>query len=127
MIIRNEINQTAVGEFVKSSPETGTQNFHPTARFVGFAGHFPNYPIMPAMLQILFGITVAEKVLDTSLTMKKLDKAKFMVQIKPDEIINVRCLIKHPADDRESEIQANITIRAAEKKVATMTLWLEPT
>jgi len=125
MMIREEINQTAVGEFVKSSPEIGTQNFHPTAGFVGFAGHFPDYPIMPAMLQIIFGIVVAEKVLDTSLTMIKLDKAKFMVQIKPDEIINVSCRIKRPTGNLESEIQANITIMAAGKKVATMTLWLE--
>jgi 3-hydroxyacyl-[acyl-carrier-protein] dehydratase len=124
-MIREEINQTAVGEFVKSSPESGSQNFHPTAGFVGFAGHFPDYPIMPAMLQILFGIIVAEKVLDTVLVMKKLDRAKFMVQIKPDEIITVSCRISRPAD-HESEIQAKSTIMAAEKKVATMTLWLEP-
>jgi len=126
MMIRDKINEIAVGEFVKSSPETGTQNFHPTARFVGFAGHFPDYPIMPAMLQIIFGIVVAEKVLDTGLTMKKLDRAKFMVQIKPNEIINVSCRIKRPTGNRGSEIQSNITITAAEKKVATMTLWLEP-
>ncbi|HIE08112.1 MAG TPA: hypothetical protein EYP64_08710 [Desulfarculaceae bacterium] len=126
MMIRQEINQTAVGEFAKTSPETGSQNFHPKAGFVGFDGHFPDYPILPAMLQILFGIVVAEKILETDLVMKKLDKAKFMAQVKPDEIINVSCRISRPAGDWKSDIQAKITITAAEKKVATLTLWLEP-
>lgn len=126
MMIRREINQTAVGEFAKTSPETGSQNFHPKAGFIGFDGHFPDYPIMPAMLQVLFGIVVAEHILETDLVMKKLDKAKFMVQVKPDELINVSCRISRPAGDRESDIQAKVTITAAGKKVATMTLWLEP-
>ncbi len=126
MIIRREINQTAVGEFTKTSPETGSQSFHPGAGFVGFDGHFPDFPIMPAMLQVLFGIVVAERILETDLVMKKLDKAKFMVQVKPDDLINVSCRISRPAGDRESDIQAKVTITAAGKKAATLTLWLEP-
>jgi len=126
-MIRVEIEKTALTDINLSGPNSGTQEFRPTADFIGFNGHFPDYPILPAMLQVLFGVLVSEKILGEKLILKKLDKAKFMAQIKPDEKIAVTCKIIQPTPDNPKiEIKAKITITAAEKKAASMVLLLEP-
>ncbi|MCK5681424.1 hypothetical protein KAI46_11505 [bacterium] len=125
-MIRQEIEKYTFGELHKSGPETGSQRFRPTIDFIGFSGHFPDFPILPAMLQILFGVIVTEKILATKLVLKKLDKAKFMLQIKPDEIITVTCKTSHsPPESQEHAIKSKVTIMVAEQRAATMTLFLE--
>ena len=124
-MIRCEIEKTALADIDISGPDTGSQKFRPTADFVGFNGHFPGYPILPAMLQVLFGLLVSEKILGKKLILKKLDKAKFMAQIKPEETIAVSSKIVQTSSN-ETGIKAKVTITAAGKKAASMTLLLEP-
>ena len=59
--------------------------------FVGFAGHFPNYPIVPAVVQILMAQLVAEQHLDSSLQLGSVDRCKFQRQLKPLDLIDVYC------------------------------------
>lgn len=126
-MIRDEIEKTALADIDISSPDTGSQKFCPAADFIGFNGHFPDYPILPAMLQVLFGVLVSEKILGKKLILKKLDKAKFMVQIKPEETIAVTSKIIQTAPDKPGTgIKARVTITVAEKKAASMTLLLDP-
>ncbi len=126
-MIRSEIEKTALADIFLSSPDTGSQKFRPTVDFVGFNGHFPDYPILPAMLQVLFGVLVSEKILGKKLVLKKLDKAKFMTQIKPNETIVVNSKITQITPDKpETGIKAKVTITVAEKKAASMTLLLDP-
>jgi 3-hydroxyacyl-[acyl-carrier-protein] dehydratase len=126
-MIRDEIEKTALADIKMSGPDSGSQKFCPAADFIGFNGHFPDYPILPAMLQVLFGVLVSEKIMRKKLILKKLDKAKFMLQIKPEEMISVTCKIIQTAPDRtETGIKAKVTITVAEKKAASMTLFLEP-
>lgn len=124
-MIRDEIEKSALTDINLSGPNLGTQKFRPDADFIGFNGHFPGYPILPAMLQILFGVLVSEKTLGKRLILKKLDKAKFMAQIRPEETISVTCkIISTPPV--ETEIKVKVTITAAQKKAASMTLFLQP-
>jgi len=128
-MIRSEIEKTALADIEISCPGSGSQQFCPTADFIGFNGHFPGYPILPAMLQVLFGILVSERILEKKLTLKKLDKAKFMAQIKPEETIVVTSKITQTSPGEtgtETGIKAKVTITAAGKKAASMTLLLEP-
>jgi len=59
--------------------------------FVGFAGHFPNYPIVPAVVQILMAQVVAEQHLDSSVQLCAVDRCKFHRQLKPLDLIDVYC------------------------------------
>ena len=127
MMIRREIDKTAISEFSRTAPDTGSQTFRPPADFSGFSGHFPGFPIMPAMLQVLLGVIVVEKLCRNGLHIKRVDKAKFMAQIKPGDTLTVNCRIRQPetATATATEIKAEVTIFTAEKKVTSMTLRLE--
>ena len=131
-MIRDEIEKLALTEINLDSPDSGSQQFCPGAAFIGFHGHFPGYPILPAMLQVLFGVLVTEKILAAKLILKKLDKAKFMTQIKPEETLTVSCKIiqpsaKNPAKAMSTaEIKTQVTILVKEQKAASMTLLLIP-
>lgn len=61
------------------------------ASFVGFSGHFPGYPIVPAVVQIFMAQLVAEQYLRVSKTIGSVERAKFLRQLKPDDAIDVCC------------------------------------
>lgn len=125
-MIRNEIEKTALESANISAPDTGSQRFRPGNDFIGFDGHFPDYPILPAMLQVLFGVLVSEKILAEKLILKKLDKAKFMLQIKPEETITVNSkIIRATQNQPDGGIKAKVTITVAEKRAASMILFLD--
>ena len=119
------LQNTAQEKLVTNEPDSGRQSFCPAADFIGFDGHFPDYPVLPAMLQILLGIIVSEELYGTKLALQKLDKAKFMAQIHPGQTITVSCrLIRPTAEEPQPTIKARITIAAEEQKAASMTLFL---
>lgn len=60
-------------------------------RFVGFSGHFPGYPILPAFVQVFMAITVIEEWKGRPFRLSSLEKAKFHIEIKPDWEIDVQC------------------------------------
>jgi 3-hydroxyacyl-[acyl-carrier-protein] dehydratase len=59
--------------------------------FIGFSGHFPGYPILPAFVQVLIGLAVIEEWKGRPFRFFSLEKAKFHIEIKPDWEINVQC------------------------------------
>ncbi len=123
--LRQALQATATGKLIRNEPDSGFQNFCPTANFIGFNGHFPDYPVLPAMLQVLLGIIVSEELSGTRLTLQKLDKAKFMAQIQPEQTITVSCRLTRPStNESQTTIKARITIANEEQKAASMTLFL---
>ena len=107
-----------------SDEESGSQNFCLGPDFIGFDGHFPDYPVLPAMLQVLLGIIVSEDICGTRLTLQKLDKAKFMAQIRPEQNITVSChLSRADSDDPQPAIKARVIISTTKQKMASMTLF----
>jgi 3-hydroxyacyl-[acyl-carrier-protein] dehydratase len=63
--------------------------------FPGFDGHFPGYPILPAVVQILACQAVAETRLPPGFRLHRVQHAKFLKQIRPDERVLVSCRL-HP-------------------------------
>ncbi|OQY25552.1 MAG: hypothetical protein B6I37_00740 [Desulfobacteraceae bacterium 4572_35.2] len=61
------------------------------ADFVGFDGHFPDYPIVPAVVQILMAQIVAEQHLVAQLSIGAIDRSKFHRQLKPFDLIDTYC------------------------------------
>lgn len=64
------------------------------ADFVGFDGHFPGYPIVPAVVQILMAQIVAEQHLGLQLSIGAIDRSKFHRQLKPLDVIDAYCQSK---------------------------------
>lgn len=64
------------------------------ADFVGFDGHFPDYPIVPAVVQILMAQLVAEQHHGSPLSIRAVDRSKFHRQLKPNDVIDTYCQSK---------------------------------
>ena len=59
--------------------------------FLGFSGHFPSFPILPAMVQVLMARKTAEEFSGHPLNLLRLDKAKFRMRIMPEQEVEVLC------------------------------------
>ena len=102
------------------SEMVGEQSFCFDQNFIGFAGHFPEYPILPAVLQILLAQLLAEQVLGLPLTVISLTRAKFVRQLCPGDQIDIHlsCREKDGAWHCASELQV------AGQRAASFTLLL---
>ncbi|TRZ93166.1 3-hydroxyacyl-ACP dehydratase [bacterium] len=59
--------------------------------FPGFSGHFPGYPIVPAIVQIMTARALIEDCHGAPLRLLAVEGAKFMMQLRPGEEIRVTC------------------------------------
>jgi len=67
------------------------QSYCLAPEFVGFSGHFPGYPIVPAVVQILMAQVLAEQFLMDGQAVRSIERAKFHRQLKPLDVIMVSC------------------------------------
>ena len=89
--IKKEIISSAVSRIEKSEADTIKQRYRFSPDFIGFAGHFPGNPILPAFVQILMALTLTEGHKGCRLKAASVEKAKFRIPIQPDREIEVAC------------------------------------
>ena len=82
--------------------------------FIGFSGHFPGYPVLPAFVQVLTALTMAEEVRGRPLELISIIKAKFRIEIHPGGEVEVQY--------RERTIKGEAGIEAT----LTVARWLSP-
>ena len=58
--------------------------------FIGFQGHFPQYPVLPAFVQLLLGQCAVTMRNARNWRLLRIQKAKFLKTIRPGQTINVR-------------------------------------
>ena len=87
--MRQAINQAALAP-AELTGDSGHQQFRFAEDFIGFSGHFPGYPILPAILQTLLAQVLAEQLVGQPLEFLGLEKAKFSRQLRPGDEITVR-------------------------------------
>lgn len=92
--MRQDILAARLGEF-DSLGDAFTGRFRFGDDFVGFAGHFPGYPLLPAVVQILVGQLVAEaleqKKSGATPSVSAVEKAKFVREVRPGEEVLAEC------------------------------------
>lgn len=86
--MRNALRQAALAP-ARLTGDSGTQSFSFSESFIGFSGHFPDYPILPAILQTLLAQLLAEQLVGEPLQFLSLVRAKFTRQLRPQERIDV--------------------------------------
>ena len=89
--IKQEIIASAVGGIDTPGADALKQPYRFSADFIGFCGHFPGYPILPAFIQILTAVNLIEHHERRELKIATVEKAKFHKPIKPDHKIEVEC------------------------------------
>jgi len=92
--VKQEIVSSAVDEIEVTAPGTVNRRYCFSEDFIGFSGHFPGYPILPAFVQILTALTLAEEQRGYSLELASVENAKFHIQLRPGQEIKVECTEK---------------------------------
>ena len=89
--LKRAIITSAVGRIEELPADTVKQRYRFAPDFMGFSGHFPGYPILPAFIQILTAMTVIEQHRDCRLQVSSVQKAKFHIPLHPHQEIEVEC------------------------------------
>lgn len=90
--------------------------------FIGFSGHFPEYPLVPAVVQVMMAQHTIDQALgqafDRPTTLRQVSHAKFLAQIFPDSLVRVRV-------ERKDADTWHCTLLLGETKAAQFGLKLE--
>ena len=87
-VIRKAIRQAALTS-LQVDGDQACQQYRFGEDFPGFSGHFPDYPVLPAVLQSLLAQMMAEELVGRPLRCTTLQQAKFTRQVRPDELLDV--------------------------------------
>ena len=96
--LKDEIAAAALGPLTRPAPATVAGRFRFGPEFGGFGGHFPDLPILPAIVEVLAAVTVAEAAAGRPLTLVGVRQGRFLIKVAPDQEIEVRCHERAGAD-----------------------------
>jgi 3-hydroxyacyl-[acyl-carrier-protein] dehydratase len=119
--LQKAIEQGALNAPQACETDSVCRSFRFGKEFAGFDGHFPDYPILPAVAQIQMILSTAQMVLKTPVNLLGVLNAKFMIPIKPEQEIVVKCHLMESAQG--VEVKARLTL--GPDLAATFTLQLE--
>jgi 3-hydroxyacyl-[acyl-carrier-protein] dehydratase len=88
--LRRGIRASAAGEIARTGPETVARRYRFAPGFIGFSGHFPGDPILPAIVQVCAVVSLAEEESGKALRLAAVRSAKFLSPIRPDEDVWIR-------------------------------------
>ncbi|MBN2419616.1 MAG: hypothetical protein JXL81_09550 [Deltaproteobacteria bacterium] len=94
-----------LGAEKKDSPSEIECDFSFDKDFIGFLGHFPGYPILPGVLQLLLAQILIEKQNGCNISVTGILKAKFLSEIRPNDRITVQCVDTEVNDSKVSKVK----------------------
>ena len=62
-----------------------------TELFAGFDGHFPEHPILPAIVEIMTVVSLVGEQTGCRQRLAAVEEAKFLVPVRPNQELLVRC------------------------------------
>jgi 3-hydroxyacyl-[acyl-carrier-protein] dehydratase len=102
------IRASAAGEIARTGPETVVRRYRFAPGFIGFSGHFPGNPILPAIVQVCAVVSLAEEEGGKALRLAAVRAAKFLLPIRPDEEVSIR--YRRRVDSGEDICDATISV-----------------
>jgi 3-hydroxyacyl-[acyl-carrier-protein] dehydratase len=87
----NAVKRSAIGTSQKSDPEKIAGRYCFSDDFPGFSGHFPGYPILPAVVQLIAAQCLIEEQKGHQLLLSSVQNAKFLQEIRPGNEILIQC------------------------------------
>jgi 3-hydroxyacyl-[acyl-carrier-protein] dehydratase len=94
-----EIEQCMSGLTEVAGDEVTARFLFPTG-FIGFQGHFPGNPVLPAVCKVQAAIAVLEAWSRRKVRLGEIVSAKFLAPVTSDEEIVVRCSVTMEEDGR---------------------------
>ena len=85
------VKKSALGPAQRKDPDTITCRYCFTDDFIGFSGHFPGYPILPAVVQLIAALCLIEEQKGHQLQLHSVQNAKFLQEIRPGNEILIQC------------------------------------
>jgi 3-hydroxyacyl-[acyl-carrier-protein] dehydratase len=88
--------------------------------FIGFAGHFPGYPVLPAVVQLLAVIHLVSCHRGEPVRLLSVEDARFLTPIRPGQQVDISCSLR--AGGEGQGCRAEISVEG--KRAATCSLLL---
>ena len=118
--IEESIVDSLVGTITcEGASATACYNF--SKDFQGFDGHFPDYPILPAVLQIMVGRLVCSALSEVPLRVQSISRAKFLQEIPPETDVQVQVTCKEISTDNVHKFAVTLLVNTA--KASTFSLF----
>ncbi len=93
LTMRKELDSVSQ-KVTKIQAENGTEGFSKCftiqSDFIAFKGHFPDYPILPGIVQILMAEMTISEAMQADYAIQEVKQAKFLKPIEPDHDISVK-------------------------------------
>lgn len=106
--LRRSVAASAITGWSEPEPGVVERRYRFAGEFVGFSGHFPGYPVLPALVQVLAAQDAIETALGRALRLVGVENAKFLIRLQPDQDIRVRCKARSGGD--ELRVEARLTV-----------------
>lgn len=85
------VRRSALGPARITSPDTISGRYCFSDDFLGFLGHFPDYPILPAVVQLIAAQCLIEEQKGHPVELSSVRNAKFLQEIMPGNEILIQC------------------------------------
>jgi 3-hydroxyacyl-[acyl-carrier-protein] dehydratase len=105
------------------SPDAADGTFHFGPDFIGFQGHFPGNPVLPAVCLIQAAATLLSRWTGHPLRVSEVVSAKFFASAGPGEHLRFACTLRPDGPDHPGVYA--VTVRS-ERKIADLQLRLAP-
>jgi 3-hydroxyacyl-[acyl-carrier-protein] dehydratase len=89
--VQQEIAAASLGALTRDENESFQGRYLFPESFSGFAGHFPEHPILPAIVEIMTVIHLAGEQLGSRQRLVGVEDAKFLTPVRPNQELLVRC------------------------------------
>ncbi len=88
--------------------------------FIGFAGHFPDNPVLPGICKVKAGLILLEQQYGTVVEIKEIVRAKFFSPVSVNQPLDYIC--REVSTDRDNRIVTINITGQEEKKIAYLKL-----
>jgi len=85
------VKKSALGPAQIKDADTIAGRYCFTDDFIGFSGHFPGYPILPAVVQMMAALCLIEEQKGHQLQLNSVQNAKFLQEIRPGNELLIQC------------------------------------
>jgi len=111
--VRAEVKASAVGQVERLNAQTAKKLFRFGESFVGFQGHFPGNPILPAFVQMMMALSLVAEAFPVGHELSGVAAAKFHLPIRPHDEIQVECRDLEEGQQGRYRIRLTVADRVA--------------